>query len=57
LLDSALGRNDVYDALTTDRPYRKALSSERALAILRDELVRRGASAIAPPSLRNPEKS
>ena len=29
------------DALTTDRPYRKALSSERAFAILRDE-VRRG---------------
>jgi cyclic di-GMP phosphodiesterase len=32
---------DIYDALTTDRPYRKALSSERAFAILRDE-VRRG---------------
>ena len=32
---------DVYDALTTDRPYRKALSSERAFGILRDE-VRRG---------------
>jgi hypothetical protein len=32
---------DIYDALTTDRPYRKALSSERAVAILRDE-VRRG---------------
>lgn len=32
---------DVYDALTTDRPYRKALPSERAIAILRDE-VRRG---------------
>jgi HD-GYP domain-containing protein (c-di-GMP phosphodiesterase class II) len=32
---------DIYDALTTDRPYRKALSSERALAILHDE-VRRG---------------
>ncbi len=32
---------DVYDALTTDRPYRKALSSERAFTILRDE-VRRG---------------
>jgi cyclic di-GMP phosphodiesterase len=32
---------DIYDALTTDRPYRKALSSERALGILRDE-VRRG---------------
>lgn len=32
---------DIFDALTTDRPYRKALSSERAFAILRDE-VRRG---------------
>jgi len=32
---------DVYDALTTDRSYRKALSSERAFAILHDE-VRRG---------------
>ena len=32
---------DIYDALTTDRSYRKALSSERAFAILRDE-VRRG---------------
>lgn len=32
---------DVYDALTTDRPYRKALPSERAIAILHDE-VRRG---------------
>jgi len=32
---------DIYDALTTDRPYRKALSSERAFAILHDE-ARRG---------------
>jgi putative two-component system response regulator len=32
---------DIYDALTTDRPYRKALSSARAFAILHDE-VRRG---------------
>jgi cyclic di-GMP phosphodiesterase len=32
---------DIFDALTTDRPYRKALSSERAFGILRDE-VRRG---------------
>jgi putative two-component system response regulator len=32
---------DVYDALTTDRPYRKALPSERAISILHDE-VRRG---------------
>jgi putative two-component system response regulator len=32
---------DIYDALSTDRPYRKALPSEKALAILREE-VRRG---------------
>jgi putative two-component system response regulator len=32
---------DIYDALTTDRPYRKALPSERAFAIMHDE-VRRG---------------
>jgi putative two-component system response regulator len=31
---------DVYDALTTDRPYRKALSTERAFEIIRDELKR-----------------
>jgi len=29
---------DVYDALTTDRPYRKALSHERAMSILDDEV-------------------
>jgi putative two-component system response regulator len=28
---------DIYDALTTDRPYRKALSSEEAAEILRTE--------------------
>ena len=28
---------DVYDALTTDRPYRKALSHKEALRIIRDE--------------------
>jgi putative two-component system response regulator len=32
---------DVYDALTTDRPYRNALSLEKAFAIMREE-VRRG---------------
>jgi putative two-component system response regulator len=32
---------DIYDALTTDRPYRKALPCERAFAIMHDE-VRRG---------------
>ena len=32
---------DIYDALTTDRPYRKALSQEAAFAQIREE-VRRG---------------
>ncbi|MGE5234740.1 MAG: HD-GYP domain-containing protein [Acidobacteriota bacterium] len=32
---------DVFDALTNDRPYRKALSPESALAILEDETQRR----------------
>jgi len=31
---------DVYDALTTDRPYRKALSPEKAFAIMREETAR-----------------
>jgi len=31
---------DVYDALTSDRPYRKALSPEQALAVLQDETAR-----------------
>jgi putative two-component system response regulator len=31
---------DVYDALTTDRPYRKAFSSEKAFEIMRDEMKR-----------------
>ena len=31
---------DIYDALSTDRPYRKALPSEKALAILREEVKR-----------------
>jgi putative two-component system response regulator len=29
---------DIYDALTTDRPYRKALSSQEALSIMRSEV-------------------
>jgi putative two-component system response regulator len=29
---------DVYDALTTDRPYRKALPREEALATMREEV-------------------
>jgi putative two-component system response regulator len=32
---------DIYDALTTDRPYRKAMSSEAAFEVMREE-VRRG---------------
>jgi HD-GYP domain-containing protein (c-di-GMP phosphodiesterase class II) len=32
---------DVYDALTTDRPYRDSLTQEQALEIMREE-VRRG---------------
>jgi putative two-component system response regulator len=31
---------DIYDALTTDRPYRKALSLEKACAIMREEVKR-----------------
>jgi putative two-component system response regulator len=31
---------DVYDALTTDRPYRKAMPVEDAFAIMRDEMKR-----------------
>jgi len=31
---------DIYDALTTDRPYRKALAAERALALMREEVKR-----------------
>ncbi len=41
LIARVLQTVDIYDALTTDRSYRKALSSERAFAILHDE-VRRG---------------
>jgi putative two-component system response regulator len=31
---------DIYDALTTDRPYRKALLLEKAFAIMREEVKR-----------------
>ncbi|GAC1622959.1 MAG: response regulator [Candidatus Acidiferrum sp.] len=31
---------DIYDALTTDRPYRKALPSDQAIAIMREEVKR-----------------
>ena len=32
-----MGVVDIYDALITDRPYRKGMSKEKALAILREE--------------------
>jgi putative two-component system response regulator len=31
---------DIYDALTTDRPYRKAMTPERAFAFMREEVKR-----------------
>src|SRR6201984_2306 len=31
---------DIYDALTTDRPYRKALAPQRAFALIREEVKR-----------------
>ncbi len=31
---------DIFDALTTDRPYRKALPTEKAFAIMREEVKR-----------------
>ena len=31
---------DVYDALTTDRPYRKALTTQQAFTIMREEVKR-----------------
>lgn len=31
---------DVYDALTTDRPYRKAMTAEKAFAVMREEVKR-----------------
>src|SRR5579863_105604 len=31
---------DIYDSLTTDRPYREALSQEKALEIMREETLR-----------------
>ena len=32
---------DVYEALTSDRPYRRALSSDEALAIMRSDVPER----------------
>jgi putative two-component system response regulator len=29
---------DIYDALVTERPYRKALSKEKAIGILQEEV-------------------
>ena len=56
---------DVYEALTSDRPYRPALTSAEALAIMRDDVPARldreafaglervlGEGAGAPPGLR-----
>ena len=40
LLAQILGVVDVFDALTTDRPYRRAWASERALIELREEAGR-----------------
>ena len=31
---------DIYDALTTDRPYRKAMAPDRALGLMREEVKR-----------------
>jgi len=31
---------DIYDALTTDRPYRKAMAHDRAFALMREEVKR-----------------
>jgi putative two-component system response regulator len=31
---------DIYDALTTDRPYRKAMSPDKALSVMREEVKR-----------------
>lgn len=41
LLARVLQLADIYDALTTDRPYKRALSPEDALNVMRDE-VRKG---------------
>jgi putative two-component system response regulator len=40
LIARILQVTDIYDALTTDRPYRKALSLEKAFAIMREEVKR-----------------
>lgn len=40
LLAQIIGIVDVYDAITTTRPYRAALSPETAIAALRDEVAR-----------------
>jgi HD-GYP domain-containing protein (c-di-GMP phosphodiesterase class II) len=38
MVSRIMGVVDVYDALTTDRPYRKALSEEQAFAVLRKDV-------------------
>jgi putative two-component system response regulator len=40
LLAQVIGIVDVYDALTTERPYQRALTPEEAFAELRDEVAR-----------------
>jgi putative two-component system response regulator len=40
LLARILQIADIYDALTTERPYKKALSPEEAMAVLREEVAR-----------------
>jgi putative two-component system response regulator len=40
LLAQIMGIVDVFDALTTSRPYKPALSMEQACAVLRDEVGR-----------------
>src|SRR5579863_6065425 len=40
LVARVLQTADIFDALTTDRPYRKALSQQKALEIMREETLR-----------------
>ena len=40
LIARVLQITDIYDALTTDRPYRKALSQAAAFAVIREEVKR-----------------
>jgi putative two-component system response regulator len=40
LVARVLQITDVYDALTTDRPYRKAMQPQKAFAVIREEVKR-----------------